>query len=502
MQSKLTIYRKITRRQQVSVDKELREFYPKYGQVVEKPKWRPAEFLASQKAKMKLRNRDKQDTKGSLLGRIRSGRESPMFGCQGVDDSRALDPVVDAIRRSGSMGGRSSLDGSSLPGTPKKKVLVPVGMYGFVASPEKDKSPLHGVTRRLSLPGEDSEGETQGMVSYLTENKQDAYGAPNKETPRMRLKADVARPETERTASDGVYSSIRNSNPFIEDTPEKSLSVEVFSPMNGHPSAVPKSLFNATTRSELRQPKNKAVFEESSPDSKASRNPSYAGTGYEREFMPVHIANQLHSRSEYNAFGNPSRDTSFMLSPIPDIEKSYEGEGSEIPRAIPWPGFTPAYSPDPVNWPFQTPSPVSPAPTEWPRASRIEHTIPEPPPPIPPKHPARALSGRLSSGSDMLPPPSMPRLLGPRIVSKENIRAHLGHISRDISEESLQIVKQQDVEAKSTTKLTAYNKHLFPRRPDRKGTPVGEWMQKTHGEQSDGPEMKTSEEESEKKDQQ
>ncbi|KAL1597877.1 hypothetical protein SLS60_008364 [Paraconiothyrium brasiliense] len=526
----------VTKKKAVVFEQELRDIYPKYGQVVEKPKANLNEFLANQKARIKRKNRDIQDITESVFGRNRHGRESPMFGCKGIDDPRVIDPVVDANRRSLSMSGRPSLDVPPSPKSPKKRGeksqgLVPVGMYGFMPTPTKHKNPLHGVTRPINLPDAEFEGETtQDIISHLeTEGKNFAESDGPRNTP----KPAYTLPHPERKSSDGVYSSIHDSDPFVEgnlgfdSTPTRKTSVEVLSPMSGHPSAVPKPLFNISKRRDP-QPEHQEVIPESptSTDfghsSKPARMPSYAGTEYDREIKPPFIAKKLHSTLEHNAYDPASRETSFALSEIPEIlyplerqdqfartgnyitsfenpetMRLLEGEHNDVPQHVPWPGMTPALSPDPLAWPDQSPTATSPAPTEWPRASRFQDAVP--PPPIPPKHPARASSIRSSAGSDLLPPPSIPRLLGPRIVSKENIRGHLSNISRDITEDSLRQVQRRDVTPTGAPKLTPFNKNMFPRR-DRNGTPVGAWMGNAVGQgtKESEIEMRTLEEQSKK----
>jgi hypothetical protein len=435
-----------------------------------------------------------------------------MFGCKGIDDPQAIDPAVDANRRSASISGRLSLEvppspKSSTKRSQKNKGVVPVGMYGFMPSPTKDKHPLHGVTRPVILPDEKSERETtQDMNEHL---KTEGRRPTEPDSPGGLPKPAYTRPDPDRKASDGVYSSIRNSNPFVEDTPGfgstpmRKISIEVLSPMSGHPSAIPKPLFNTTKRQEARQQHENDLIPESlstvtaSYSSKPSQMPSHAGTGYEREIKPALIADKMHSTTEHNTYDSISRETSFALSEIPELvyplerqdriagTREYkplpenaetirllEGRDSDIPQSIPWPGMTPGVSPEPLAWPGQTPTAASPALTLWPRASRFED--PNTPPPVPPKHPARSASIRSSAGSDLFPP-SIPRLLGPRIISKENIRGHLSNISQDITDESLRQAKQRHVTPNEIPKLTPFNKNMFPRR-DRNGTPVGAWI--------------------------
>lgn len=70
-----------------------------------------------------------------------------------------------------------------------------------------------------------------------------------------------------------------------------------------------------------------------------------------------------------------------------------------------------------------------------------------------------------------------------RIVSKENIRAALGGHSRDNSEEGIlpppskPMRSDQDAVTNSgLTVLQTFNTHMFPRKENRKGTPVGAWV--------------------------
>jgi hypothetical protein len=66
-----------------------------------------------------------------------------------------------------------------------------------------------------------------------------------------------------------------------------------------------------------------------------------------------------------------------------------------------------------------------------------------------------------------------------RIVSRENIRAAIGGISPESSTEELapRLPFAEPVRSLSSQKsLQTFNTHLFPRRGERKGTPVGGWI--------------------------
>lgn len=446
---------------------------------------------------MKQKNLEIQQAKEALFGRGRSGRESPMFGCIGVDDPRVLDPAYYKKRFSyGSMGNRSSLDAPPSPrsvikrSSLKERGRVPVGMYGFAPAP----NPLNGVTRLFEPLDAGSKGETEAMITHLAGTRQDHLGM---DAPIVRPQPSFSRPETEKKASDGVYSSIRNSNPFLEEdatvsfTPQHQTTFDVLSPMTGHPSAIPKPLFDTTQRrNEDNVHGSPSPPPLSEPDHKSSRRPSYSGTGYDHSPTPSFLASKLNSTVQYNDFDQASsrEPSSFMLSEIPEVvTPPLQKYGSPLATALPWPGFTPALSPDPVFWPGLTPNALSPTPIEWPLVSGRENGEDEKPP-VPPKHPARAASVRNSdSSSSLAPPPPISRLLGPRIVSKENIRGHLSNISREISEESIDVVRKAN---SSTPRLTPFNKNMFPRRQDREGVPAG-WMNhtETRHEHEDGYEM-------------
>ncbi|KAJ4301369.1 hypothetical protein N0V90_003461 [Kalmusia sp. IMI 367209] len=498
--------RSVTIKEKVALEKELRDIYPKYGQVVEKPKGGVlSAFLAEQKARIMRKRRDQQGTKGLIFGRTRGGRESPMFMCRGIDEPEESPEN----RRPESIAGRSSLGEMPQPSPTKTKKdnLVPFGMFGYIPSPRKAKNPLHGITRRVSFSDAEPEDEvTQKMDDLEVISR----AAPYLRNTPPRSQSNFMSPVQKGQDSDSVYSSIRISNPFTEDESafasitEQATSEDVLSPM-GHPSAIPKALFTTTQRKH--NPQNRGHESPCPPSISESRSriPSYLGTGYEREIKPDFIADKMHTTLEHNAFDRMSSASTFSLSEIPGVTNSLKSYDPLTPQRIPWPGQTPTgISPEHVPWPGQTltgPSPeprrkegyvspmISPATTIWPRAEDTGS-----PPPIPAKHPARAASFRSSTGSD-LAPPTLPKLLGPRIVSKENIRGHLSNISRDISEETLRHVRQREVSPTlPPAPLKTFNSHMFPRQ-DRKGMPMGGFMERSRVDSSGSYEMKALKEE-------
>lgn len=486
--------RPITKNEYNEVEKELRNVYPKYGQVVERPRFktRMEDWLAAQKTRAlhKRHLKDVHGRKSPSFGR-RKGRESPMFGCKGIDSS------------SGSVGARRSVSMASLssagrtptsavpPLTPtsqksktKKEARVPYGMFGYVprpkkpdasSSPSEPRSPLQTMSLQKELPKTPDDPDGSQSLDDLSMN--DADCIDDDELYAQPIKTVLLKPSFQRQGSDGVYTSIRNSNPFTDHIPIVLGSVhdrnhrkfeDEVSPMVP-PSAIPKPLFTTTERQF-----SGTVADKSSPTwpgiESDIRQPSYEGTGYERDITPTFIARKMHTTLEHDA----SQQTSQGIHPSEfpgtihpahrDQHAFSQTRAHDIPRSVPWPGQ--------IDTPGLLAQQVKRAP--WPNN--------ELPPPIPSRNPARINSMRNlhshNSGREPLqPPPKLPTL-GPRIISKENIRAHLS-VSREGSEEDLRKVDDDDVHSIASTSasrpLKTFNSHMFPRQ-DRKGTPVGAWL--------------------------
>jgi len=268
--------------------------------------------------------------------------------------------------------------------------------------------------------------------------------------------------------SEGVYSSIRNSNPFTENGPtflgqscklEGRASWESERSLMAQKSAIPKPLFDK--KSSAREP-NRGSLEGSSfvralNEAKA-RVPSYEGHDYERNIAPSFMERKTHVTAKLRA-DNEIRPGQSSLPPEPVHPVNEKGVAYHIPQALPWPGQSPQFPP--------------PSTTAWPDGSDGEH-IP-PPPPIPAKNPQRYnsvhdLQSAESSRRTSLQPPVYPTL-GPRIISVENIRAHLT-VSPQTSHEDLKKVDEsREVKALPPVPLRTYNSHMFPRQ-ERKGTPL------------------------------
>ncbi|CAI6274010.1 unnamed protein product [Periconia digitata] len=380
------------------VDAELRIVSEKYGGVIERPKYKKniKEWLALQKDRAKQRKRFKNSADDN------SG-ESSMFGCRGIDSPGSPTQAFQA-RRSKSFrsveGGRSpvsplspifapsigSSDGEAgskdkSDGTKTKlKRLVPFGMYGYAdadAGQPSPKSSDHGVTRFVELP------ETPPKPSH--ENTSSDVAKDEEDQPWTKPVAPFASPTFERKSSDGVYTAIRNSNPFNEDygTPRKGLVLEedmddmsVYSTM-GPPSAIPEPLF--------RRDANHSKYEE-----EGARRPSYEGTAY-GHVMPSAFVEQKMEASPDQAQKQPQ--PTIILNNRPNrapeplhlhpITKWAIRSTESIPERTPWSGTG-------------SPSTSSISRTGFSPGDKdfVDHG---PPPPIPMRSPRRAQTVRVSS---------------------------------------------------------------------------------------------------------
>lgn len=488
----------ITARDVDEVDAELRNVTEKYGGVVERPKFKKTmkEWLLLQKERAKQRKR--------LMGLSGpdSRGESPMFGCQGIDGLGGPLPSPTG-RRPASLG---PSDGNRQPPSPtslgsskadtvrknkeKLKRLVPFGMYGMSdvdtghASP---RSPDHGITRLFEVPDSPTPSIREPLyptaISVNEVVQPRTRPVPASPTPKPRHRSSeepnsptasgngegqlftkpapvFALPGIQRKSSDGVYTAIRNSNPFTVDneSPRRSLILEddtdgmsVVSSMVAV-SAIPEPLFKANPRDIDREEK------------KHERKPSYEGTGYGGGFSPSSTAQDRQQQDPYlhpTANANHDRKTNRSLNPLPPLQVNKGG----------------AHLHESANVEHK-PSPGSFDPFFHARTRSSPQENADPPPPIPVKSPRRVLSARESGTSNfsfgsshatatspiLLGIPDgyvlgrsssvqgghldspvrssfssldpIPQALGNRIVSLENIRAHLSPKASFESEQS------------------------------------------------------------------
>jgi hypothetical protein len=155
------------------------------------------------------------------------------------------------------------------------------------------------------------------------------------------------------------------------------------------------------------------------------------------------------------------------------------GPSETLPNSTPWPDSP---SPKKTVWPEDDSTSPDESETDtlsqqkiaWPGADSDEE---QETPPLPSKSPERQIRN--------------PRSRRPlreddehevfRIVSRENIRTALSGLSRESSAEELAAHQPFPEPARTMSPmqphLQTYNTHMFPRRDERKGTPVGAWIQ-------------------------
>lgn len=450
----------LTCKQYDETERELRDVYPQYGGLVERPRFKQKmdDWLAEQRARAIHRKTiEKHGETQSFHPKVmeRDDNRSPTKEAMdyfnqrhrrvGSHNSRdgsgsPMNRYSDNIRRSLSL----NISRSSPPPKPKKSFVEGVQLDSPHLSLER---PLHGVARQPHLPSPEEELEYSSLP---------IYNRTHKVSPSLSLVHPLSRPDMQREKSEqSVYTSIRHSNPFIEEFIEEkriqhsraATNDSVFSPM-GPLSAIPRPLYGSDSI------KPKKSFHN-------SRVPSYEGTGYVDEIS--HVSLQVGQMNNSRA---PTR------LPVPIAPVPYAGHlrvtSTDTYCNVP---------PKSVVWHNQSP----PQRVAWP-GFESEENLASLPPPIPPKSPERWKSTRghvTGARSEQFLRENPHNVM--RIVSRENIRAVLGSLSRENSLEDMvsQEVIEESERARSPDSkkraLQTYNTHMFPRKNERKGTPVGGW---------------------------
>jgi hypothetical protein len=466
----------LSRKHYDATEKELRDVYPQYGGLVERPKFKHKmdEWLTEQRTRAERRKGHEQ------AGQAQSSQPST------VQRRTSQPPLVRSPR--GSLRLQPSAGGSPIKRAANSIKRSLSNTMGSLNMRDEQKSPLHGVTRQLHFPDRSSSqsydrGRDSSIITPL---------------PCPQLQHEL--PET------STYASIRNSNPFdLSGRARTDSDDSVFSP-TAMLSAIPRPLqaehqemrTYSSSRTTLKEtvdiPKpmnNEQAFDQPGPlqDIAASRDdyqvseqkkayhdvraPSYEGTGYQKEISLTDLHTQ---RLKLARSPEPKRArTPATRLPAPIIPVPYSG-----PRiaSADTPGKSPPKPPPAVSsnravalhksivWPGPAPKA-----TAWPGFDSDDDS--PPPPPIP----ARSPEGQIRNTRSRQPlrEDAVDNEIY-RIVSRENIRAELGGDYPDSSAEDL--VAQQPfpelVRTMSPMKqqLQTYNTHLFP----RKGTPVGDWI--------------------------
>ncbi|KAI4623841.1 uncharacterized protein J4E92_000994 [Alternaria infectoria] len=439
-----------TRKQYDEAEKELRDVYPQYGGLVERPKFKHKmeEWLNEQRARAERRK-----------------------AAEKTGEARAFQPQV--IKRDGSRSsGKSSSPDKDRSRQDQDGSESPIRRYSDsirrslsrgisrMASKEEPKSPLHGVTRQIHLPDE----TPAYRPSEPSSTERHVSGASTDTT----IITPWPRPDTVRKPSDqSVYTSTHNSDTLILPDSHQRMQMcddtdeSIYSPM-GQLSAIPQPLHHKY-QPEMRV----APTIEKGRAHPDARVPSYEGSGWDDEISLTKLKTVREDTARDLQRVQPSKPVTRL--PVPIKPTAYTGDlriaSNDIHRKA---------TPNPLAWPGTSP----PRAVPWPG---MEHTVPS----VSSRSPERWNSTRGLANS------ARPqRLLRDesdrsvtRIVSKENIRSVLKGNSRDSSAEDLTLPPpvpmlpgQNRTMSPAGARLQTYNTNLFPRREERKGTPVGGWV--------------------------
>lgn len=456
----------LTKKHYDEAERELRDVYPQYGGLVERPKFkhRVEEWLTEQRIRF---DRKKVAEK---YGEVK-GREYQTTQCHDIGSPSKKDLSVSSTRQ------QTSHDGNTSPikrYSDSIRRSLSLGISSKVHKKEP-KSPPHNIMQQKHIADE----VPQGTTSPPLESAHDARGLRvSSSGPPDTVIAHRPRPEqSQRNASrQSVYASIRRSNPFIDavsNVPvEDEACAETNAPMYssmGHSSDIPHPLQDDSAEP---MPKETSPIQQNQPRSHA-RVPSYEGTEYGDEISltnlyasrrltvhtavpyrpskpstripgpinPIPYAGHLRIASNDSYHVSPSKPVAWSRSVLP---KPVEKPDNWPPKATPWPGFE---SDEDV-----ASSALSESPGGWNSAHGQASGI--------------RLQQLRRKDSDTMK----------RIVSKDNIRAALAGISRENSTEDLKPPVPKLPYATGQTEnmgigvsLRTYNKHMFPRKETSAG---------------------------------
>jgi hypothetical protein len=463
----------LTRKHYNETEKELRDVYPQYGGLVERPKFKVKmdEWLAEQRARAERRKAaERAGEIESFQPQVvkRDGSWSPVKQGSPTKANKRKDGSESPIKRCS-----DSIRRSLSRGISKK------------APKEEPKSPLHGVTRQLYIP-DDAPVPYPPLFPGPSSTERHVSSA-SCESSNTTIITPWPRPETQRKPFEqSVYSSTRNSNPFdLSDEfqaqrARANTNDSVFSPM-GQLSAIPQPLHGGVERSDTTMTLPSVREQKSYAD---VRIPSYEGNGWEDEISMTKLQtvrkNAVRTPEAVRLEKPPTR-LPMPIKPAPyagQLRVASKGSPRKTPSSLPKPiGWSGAAPPKAVAWPGTSPQIV----TAWPGMNDQDEFAP----PLPPKSPERWNSNRghvSGSRAHQLVRDESDHSIH-RIVSKENIRSALGANSRDSSTEYLTLPPPLPMLhgpsrtfSPGGTKLQTYNTNLFPRKDERKSTPVGGWV--------------------------
>ncbi|KAF2855749.1 hypothetical protein T440DRAFT_535908 [Plenodomus tracheiphilus IPT5] len=444
----------LTKKHYDETEKELRDVYPMYGGLVERPRFKQKmeEWLAEQRRRADARkvleqHREVRNFQPQIVQHIGERSQTNTALSNGQDQRESphnggpspIKRTFDSIRR--------SISNTVSKGTTK----------------ELPKSPLHGVTRQLYFPDEDPPNHSHAVQKTLS-----SLGRERSTSLDSSDRVDVIPwpgPETRHQASErSVYASIRGSNPFTGDVPAEKKVHNPPAPVehperqaNGQPGSILRLL-----RDEEHHAGQSPTVSRTEPSVRAQKSladvrlPSYEGTGYGDEISPTKLHAGLIRNDRTPTPGDAPKPLTRL--PVPIKPAAYNGPLRVAhrepiirspPEKVPWPGF----EGDKVS------KPAVPAKSPE-RAVNKNRRVSE----------SRPEQGALEDSRNVT-----------RIVSKANIRAAIGSVSREGSIEDLALpVRMPYADGPARTlspggsKLHTYNTHLFPRK-ERKDTSLGAW---------------------------
>ncbi|KAH7395267.1 hypothetical protein DE146DRAFT_721670 [Phaeosphaeria sp. MPI-PUGE-AT-0046c] len=414
-------------------EKELRDVYPQYGGLVERPKFKHKmeEWLAEQR--LRADRRKGYETQGIVTS------AQPRI----VQPSGSHSPPNQLPKSP-----RGSFRSGSVSHSPIKRYAEGIkrslsNTVSSIRNREEKKSPLHGVTRQLHFPNHSRNGSLESWNETGTAR---ANGPFNDSTVTSSLPLRHLYHDSTRGS---VYSSIRSSNPLAEDNFGGQVAPRAHAYFSG--TRAPSRLSSDSEGVDTHLAKSALIQQPTIHEKKSSyelRLPSYEGTEYHKEISltDLHTQRMNSVRSpEIKRTRTPATRLPAPVIPVPYCGPRTALADTPSKSITAWPG---ADSDDDESLPPQN------------LAKLPEHSV---------RNPRSRQAAQEDNEHEVY-----------RIVSRENIRGALGNLSRESSMESIVQPKSLDGPAPETSpvkqQLQTYNTHLFPRKDQRKGTPVGEWV--------------------------
>lgn len=446
----------LTRKHYDETEKELRHVYPQYGGLVERPRFKHKmeEWLEEQRARANLRKAAEQ-TGEAEASRRQLMKMDPRRQSKGHSKDGGASPIKrysDSVRRSLSR---------------SKQALI-----------EEPKSPLHGVTRELQIPGDQLPIPPHQHIRTVGDQATHA----SLQSSGTSVITPWPRPDTERKSSEpSVYGSVRKSNPFnlsdgLENLQTPAATNGSVSSSKNQPSATPLPQRHGKDE---RQDVWTSSISKQEPYGEP-RIPSYRVSGCDDEITSTKLEMVRENTGRTPEPRRPAKPPTRLPGPIKPapytgrLRVASENSSREVPSLAF--GKSGTALPQPVAWPGTSPDSASLLSA----ASEQNDLVP----PVPTKSPRRkgSIQGYIDSSQSQQEPQNGSVRSMARIVLKENIRSALNgdslNSSADVSlPQTMPVDQNQDVAMNPAgTKLQAYNKNLFPRRDERKGTPVGGWV--------------------------